>query len=272
MIFFSAKFKTVLILFFSLLLIGNIAFAGDITDTITGQKFCTQLSPPDALGSSECGPYIKCIACANTEGVRIDCDTTTSRNDGICKNPIASGIYPIEFTSYAGETSAELICSITNLVSKTLLPPIAVLMALVVGFLFLTSQGEPQKITLATKVLYATLIGVFLLLVAPGIIALINDLFISDGVNLKSPVCGTTVATSTIIQALLNLVNLFAWFSAVVAVAMGLYSGFLYLTARGNPQQARQATLVFSYTIIGIAVSIVAFSIIAIAQQFIGYP
>lgn len=178
--------------------------------------------------------------------------------------------YP--FFSYAGETSAELICSITNLISQTLLPPIAVLMALVVGFLFLTSQGEPQKITLATKVLYATLIGVFLLLVAPGIIALINDLFISDGVNLESPVCGTAVATSTIIQALLNLVNLFAWFSAVVAVAMGLYSGFLYLTARGNPQQVRQATLVFSYTIIGIAVSVVAFGIITIVEQFVGYP
>lgn len=176
------------------------------------------------------------------------------------------------FGSYAGQTSAELICSITNLVSKTLLPPIAVLMALVVGFLFLTSQGEPQKISLATKVLLATLIGVFLLLVAPGIIALINDLFISDGVNLESPSCDPAVTTNTIITALLNLVNLFAWFSAVVAVAMGLYSGFLYLTARGNPQQARQATMVFSYTIIGIAVSVVAFSIIAIAQQFIGYP
>ena len=174
-----------------------------------------------------------------------------------------------QFFSYAGETSAELICSVTNLISQTLLPPIAVLMALVVGFLFLTSQGEPQKITLATKVLYATLIGVFLLLVAPGIIALINDLFISDGVNLESPACGADITTSTIIQALLNLINLFAWFSAVVAVAMGLYSGFLYLTARGNPQQARQATLVFSYTIIGIAVSIVAFSIITIARQFI---
>ncbi len=269
MIFSGVKFKIVFILFFAILLIGNIAFADDITNTITGQKFCTQLSPPDALGSSECGPYIKCIACTNTEGARVDCDTTTSRNDGICKNPIASGIPPIEFASYAGQTSAELICSITNLISQTLLPPIAVLMALVVGFLFLTSQGEPQKISLATKVLFATLVGVFLLLVAPGIIALINDLF---GSNITATACGTTVATDTIIKALLNLVNLFAWFSAVVAVAMGLYSGFLYLTARGNPQQARQATMVFSYTIIGIAVSVVAFSIITIVRQFIGYP
>ena len=268
MIFSGVKFKIVFILFFAILLIGNIAFADDITNTITGQKFCTQLSPPDALGSSECGPYIKCIACTNTEGARVDCDTTTSRNDGICKNPIASGI-PDRICFLRRQTSAVLIYSITNLISQTLLPPIAVLMALVVGFLFLTSQGEPQKISLATKVLFATLVGVFLLLVAPGIIALINDLF---GSNITATACGTTVATDTIIKALLNLVNLFAWFSAVVAVAMGLYSGFLYLTARGNPQQARQATMVFSYTIIGIAVSVVAFSIITIVRQFIGYP
>lgn len=201
-----------------------------------------------------------------------DCESGVCTTSGVCAYSYKGGEVDVEFISYAGQTSAELICSITNLISKTLLPPIAVLMALIAGFLFLTSQGEPQKISLATKVLLATLVGVFLLLVAPGIIALINDLFISDGVNLKSPACGATITTNTIITALLNLVNLFAWFSAVVAVAMGLYSGFLYLTARGNPQQARQATMVFSYTIIGIAVSVVAFSIITIVQQFIGYP
>lgn len=218
----------------------------------TGETDCTVNAP------EECSIYTS-----------QKCYIKKGETGGECLGVAISGkTFELEFTSYGSATFADFVCRTTNLISQTLLPPIAVLMALVVGFLFLTSRGEPQKISRATTMLFATLAGVFLLLIAPGIVALVNDLF---GSALESPACGTDINTNTIITALLNLVNWFAWFTAVVAVAMGLYSGFLYITARGNPQQARQAALVLSYTIIGIAVAVVAFSIITIVQQFIEF-
>ena len=51
---------------------------------------------------------------------------------------------------------------------------------------------------------------------------------------------------------------------------MGLYAGALYLTARGDSAQVLKATKVFSFTIIGIAVAVVSFSIIVLTKTFFG--
>ena len=139
---------------------------------------------------------------------------------------------------------------------------------LVVGFLFLTSGGIPQRAGLAQKALLFTMAGVALLVLAPGIVVLIGDLF--NNTSLKTAPACSLITTGTIVDALLKTVNWFSWFVAITSVAMGLYSGFLYITARDNPQQVQQAAKVLSYVIIGIAVSILAFSIVTITKQLMG--
>ena len=175
----------------------------------------------------------------------------------------------IEFKPPTGTADfASLICSVTNFISNTILPPVAVMMMLVVGFLFLTSGGAPQRAGVAQKALLFTIAGVALLVLAPGIVVLIGDLFGNTALT-TAPVC-QSVTTGTIVDALLKTVNWFSWFVAITSVAMGLYSGFLYITARDNPQQVQQAAKVLSYVIIGIAVSILAFSIVTITKQLMG--
>lgn len=75
--------------------------------------------------------------------------------------------------------------------------------------------------------------------------------------------------TNSIVLTLINLVNWFSWFVSITSVAMGLHAGFLYLTARGDPSKIASASRGFIYTIIGIVVSIAAFSIKAIVKAFI---
>lgn len=193
--------------------------------------------------------------------------------EGLCQalNPTPNVAFTtIEFLSPTGTaTFADLICQTTSFVSDTILPPIAVLMMLVAGYLFLTSGGAPQRAGLAQKALLFTAAGVAVLLLAPGIVTLIGDLF--NNASLKTaPACASAVTTSVIVTSFLKLINWFSWLIAVTSVAMGLYSGFLYITARDNPQQIQQAAKVLSYVIIGVAVSILAFSIIAIVKQFMG--
>lgn len=67
---------------------------------------------------------------------------------------------------------------------------------------------------------------------------------------------------------IINLVNWFAWFITVAAVVMGLYSGFLFVTARGETAQLSTARKTLLYAIIGIAVAVFSFSIITITKVF----
>ena len=165
-------------------------------------------------------------------------------------------------------TFSDLICNITNFIYVTLLPPIAVLMMLAVGFMFLVSQGDPGKTATAKKGLLFTAIGVFLLLLAPSVVSLIAGVF---GATLApSSSCSPSVVTGSIVNTLIGLVNWFSWFVAVTSVVMGLYGGFLFMTAKDDPAQAKKARGVIAYTIIGIAVSVIAFGVISVVKTFIG--
>jgi len=92
------------------------------------------------------------------------------------------------------------------------------------------------------------------------------------GIIRTDPVSGlkSTVTASTFTATVMNLVNWFSWFIGVIAVVMGLYAGFLFITARGEPAQLQTAKKILLYAVIGIAVAILAFSIIAIAKAILG--
>ncbi|MEK7493629.1 MAG: TrbC/VirB2 family protein, partial [Patescibacteria group bacterium] len=78
------------------------------------------------------------------------------------------------FVSPTGtKTFSDIVCKAIDFFSNTILPPIAVLMMLVVGFLFMMGGQMPQKAIDARKTLLYVVAGVVLLLLAPGIIALV---------------------------------------------------------------------------------------------------
>lgn len=65
-------------------------------------------------------------------------------------------------------------------------------------------------------------------------------------------------------------INWFSWFVAVVSVIMGLYSGMLFITARGNTAQLETARQILIYAVIGITVAIISFSIVVVTKTFVG--
>jgi len=171
---------------------------------------------------------------------------------------------PTSTTTFSG-----FLCNVIGFINKDILPPIAVFMTLLAGFFFMLSGQDPQKATLARRIVLYTVIGVLLFLIAPGIVALIADILGATGAF--APIsCSMTMTAESVTKTLINLVNWFAWLIAVASVAMGLYAGFLYLTSRGDPRKTQEAAKTLSYTIIGIAVSVLAFSIISIVKAFIG--
>ncbi len=184
------------------------------------------------------------------------CAPTSSPSAGVVISP------PTSTATFEG-----FACNVTEFIAKDIVPPIAVLMTLIIGFLYLISGGDPQKVRTANKVLVFTLLGVILALISPAVVTLVSEIFVLDGGGTIT--CSGGVSSTIIRDALLNLINWFAWFVAVVAVAFGLYSGFLYMTAQGDAQKVQKATKTFIFAIIGIAVAILAFSIISIVEIFL---
>ncbi len=163
----------------------------------------------------------------------------------------------------------EVICSVATFLEVKLMPPIAVLMVLWASFLYLTAAGNPGNVTSAKQILVYTIIGAGILIIAPALIALVIDVFGGGAGGSKSSPCSQLAATTTLTAVFANLINWFSWFLAIVSVAAGLYSGFLYMTSSGDPRKAVMAGQVLFYAVIGIAVAILAFSIIALINGFI---
>ena len=218
--------------------------------------------------------YAQTCTCADGVTCPVEC---TDPARPVCEGRTCQAVFsravelpPITFSSPTGiKTFSGVMCTVIDFFSQTILPPLAVLMMLVVGFLFMMGGQMPQKAIDARKTLLYVVAGVVLLLLAPGIIALVVD--VTGASSTSFTMCpGATITTTSIVQTITNLINWFAWFVSITSVAMGLYAGLLYLTARGDPSKVQEASKVFSYTIIGIAVAVVSFSIIVLTKTLFG--
>ena len=179
------------------------------------------------------------------------------------------------------ETIPDLICFVTKFITVKLMPPVAVVMMLWASFLFLTSAGQPGKIKQGNEVVVWTIIGAGILLLSTALITLIMSTLGANQIAIDTiqpgssgPVipalCSWESTKTTVVGTILNVVNLFSWFIGVLSVATALYSGFLFMTSRGNPQNAVKAGKTIFYAIVGITVAVIAYSIIQIVENFIG--
>ena len=75
--------------------------------------------------------------------------------------------------------------------------------------------------------------------------------------------------TASMVGIIVNLVNWVAWVVGLLAVLMGLYAGILFITAGGNAETVTKARNILLYAIVGIAVAILAFSLVAISRAFL---
>ena len=81
---------------------------------------------------------------------------------------------------------------------------------------------------------------------------------------------GVTVNANNLVVKITTLINWFAWFIALASVVMGLYAGLLFITARGEPAQLKTARGTLLWAVIGVAVAVLAFSIIVLTRTIFG--
>lgn len=159
------------------------------------------------------------------------------------------------------DTIPALICVFIDLLVTKLMPPIMVLLVLWASFLLLTAVGQPAKMVQARSMLVYAIIGAVIIIMAAPLVSLVGSA-VGGGITVQP--CNPANAIATAIDVLVNIINWFSWLLAILSVAMGLYAGLLYMTAKGEPQKVATANNVLVYTVIGVVVAILAFSIKAI--------
>lgn len=178
----------------------------------------------------------------------------------ILENPLGTNVDKIE----------SVACLVVNFLSRNLMPPIAVLMVLWASFLFLTAGADPTKVNMARQILVWMAVGVLILILAPALTALVVNLFGgATGTTPASPYCEPQAAADTVVDTLVRLVNWFSWLLAVLATAVGLYAGFLFMTAGGEAQKLMVARNVLFYAVVGVIVAVLAFGIITIVSSLV---
>jgi len=91
------------------------------------------------------------------------------------------------------------------------------------------------------------------------------------GIDIGKAPIDTQTGNGEISDVVIGLVNWFAWLVALFAVIFGLYSGMLFVTSSGDDVKLKKARDTLIYTIIGVIVAILAFSIVNIARSIGGF-
>lgn len=192
----------------------------------------------------------------------VQCEIDPSGNVAVVPEEGCIIINPLGATN----TIPALICVFIDLLVKKLMPPIMVLLVLWASFLLLTAVGQPAKMVQARSMLVYAIIGAVILIMAAPLVSLVGS---AVGGGITAPACNPANAVPNALTVLVNIINWFSWLLAILSVAMGLYAGFLYMTAHGEPQKVATASNVLVYTVIGVVVAILAFSIKTIINAFI---
>lgn len=81
-----------------------------------------------------------------------------------------------------------------------------------------------------------------------------------EGEAVNSKLCGDDgTEASSIVK---NLINTFLFVIGILAVAMIIHSGFKFVNSRGNPESIKAARETLLYSIIGLVVAILSFTIV----------
>jgi hypothetical protein len=156
---------------------------------------------------------------------------------------------------------------------------VAVLVIIYAGFMYAQSQGEAAKVSHAKELIAGALTGLILLFLTRLILPTLNigrpSSLIAPAALAQTPVnqldLKNTVLPGWDWDTLFNkVIGLLVGLVAVAAFAGILYSGFMMITAGGDPAKASKARSNLLWSILGLVVSLTAYTIVVFAFKLGG--
>ncbi len=162
--------------------------------------------------------------------------------------------------------SANDIGDYVNLILKWLMPIVGglgVLMLIYAGYIYITSQGNPEALGQAKDIIIGVVVGIMLLFLIELIVVK------TIGVNLnpwgKMTISNINLPPSrfnSLAELVGGIIDWLLVFAGVLAVIAIVYSGLMYITSGGDPAKAETAKKNLVWAIIGIVIIALAFVIV----------
>lgn len=136
--------------------------------------------------------------------------------------------------------------------------PLAVIMIIWAGVLFMTAGGNEQKVKKARQALTWTIVGLIVALIGKG------------WTNIVKNITGDNITTA---QGVLEALNKFANYIFSVAIVLGvimiIWAGVLFMSSGGNEQKVTAARKALLWGLVGAAIAIAAKGIVMGIKAFI---
>jgi TRAP-type C4-dicarboxylate transport system permease small subunit len=121
------------------------------------------------------------------------------------------------------------------------------------GIRYITSQGEPEHTRAALSTIINALVGLSIAIVAASFVGFLGNSLGGQNTGTALPNINPSSATQTILNIVFGIIG-------SVSFLMVVYGGFRFVISRGNPDATSKARNTVIYAVIGLAVTLVAFS------------
>lgn len=154
-------------------------------------------------------------------------------------------------------TIQQVLTSLLNYLQGAI-ATVAVVFIVIGGILYMTSAGDEKRITTAKKCWTGAVIGLAIVLAAPS---LLKDIMTVLGA--KNTVNNAQVSSAIgLKQIALNVLNLLLSIVGIIAIISLVVGGIMYMTSYGDEKRMTTGKQVFTYSIIGVVISLASLVIV----------
>ena len=136
------------------------------------------------------------------------------------------------------------------------------------GYLYTFSAGDPGKVANGKKTLAQAFIGLAIVMSAYIILSALRIALLGDKIFNCDVLRGTDCVTDAN-QVVTGAIN---WFIAIAGIASAIflvYGGIQYITSTGDPGKVQKAKQMITYSLIGLAIVALSFSITAFVSSMV---
>jgi len=181
-------------------------------------------------------------------------------NTGANGTPVTSG-GGATLPNFLGVNSvADLIDEIVRFILTYIVPPFALLMLVLVGFRFVTAQGNEEKLTQAKKNFVYTVLGVAIIYASSVLVGYIRELLGGSSGGLVSSTVDRFRTTLNLVIGLLFVLVTVYFFWGIIQ----------YVSSGGDEEKLKKGRQHMVWGIIGMTIMAGAWGIVNIIRSYLG--
>lgn len=136
---------------------------------------------------------------------------------------------------------------------------LAVLLIVLGAFFYISSAGDEEKIKQGKEMIFGSFMAIVIVIFSGVLIR-----------TLHKPAEGTTGTLSDIPNVINNATNILVSVIGAFTVFMIVYSGLMYVTARGNADKIEKATRSLHYATYGLVIGVLSYTLVnSVVDYFI---